>query len=390
MESQEKILVFCSREICYLSGNFFAHQLAAAFEDLGYETTVCEFTAKDDLDTVLSTFFWKKYRAVFDFNSLLPRLVMDDGTPVIDLIDGPFYDYIVDHPLFHYNCLMTQAKNFHAIVLDEGQAEYVKRYHPQVKSVHMLPLGATVALFDGEKNPADHVLFMGTYDAPEKVYDIVKAAPEPFRGMMKRIIEMRINAPELPMEEAFAECLKEDGMELDNAQFALFMNAMYASDAYIRDYFRKAALDELLKKKIPVHLVGEGWEKYQTPHKKYRTIGKPVTFDLSFEKIAREQIMLDVSPIFNRGIHDRAIAGMANRTVVLTDENPYRRSNFKDRMDMMFYSLTRIDSLSEAAGELMENEELRIKIRENAYRTFCTWHTWKARAEEILSWEAKD
>lgn len=315
---------------------------------------------------------------------------MDDGTPVIDLIDGPFYDYIVDHPLFHYNCLMTQAKNFHAIVLDEGQAEYVKRYHPQVKSVHMLPLGATVALFDGEKNPADHVLFMGTYDAPEKVYDIVKAAPEPFRGMMKRIIEMRINAPELPMEEAFAECLKEDGMELDNAQFALFMNAMYASDAYIRDYFRKAALDELLKKKIPVHLVGEGWEKYQTPHEIYRTIGKPVTFDLSFEKIAREQIMLDVSPIFNRGIHDRAIAGMANRTVVLTDENPYRRSNFKDRMDMMFYSLTRIDSLSEAAGELMENEELRIKIRENAYRTFCTGHTWKARAEEILSWEAKD
>ena len=119
---------------------------------------------------------------------------------------------------------------------------------------------------------------MGTYDAPEKVYDIVKAAPEPFCGMMKRIIEMRIAVPELPMEEAFAACLKEDDMELDEAQFALFMNTMYASDAYIRDYFRKAALDELLKKKIPVQLVGEGWEKYQTPYERYRTIEKPVTF----------------------------------------------------------------------------------------------------------------
>ena len=69
MESQEKILVFCSREICYLSGNFFAHQLAAAFDDLGYETTVCEFTSQDDLDAVLSPFFGKKCRAVFDFNS---------------------------------------------------------------------------------------------------------------------------------------------------------------------------------------------------------------------------------------------------------------------------------------------------------------------------------
>ena len=48
MKAQEKILVFCSREICYLSGNFFAHQLAGAFEEAGYETTVCEFTSKDD------------------------------------------------------------------------------------------------------------------------------------------------------------------------------------------------------------------------------------------------------------------------------------------------------------------------------------------------------
>lgn len=38
---------------------FFAHQLAAAFDDLGYETTVCEFTSQDDLDAVLSPFLGK-------------------------------------------------------------------------------------------------------------------------------------------------------------------------------------------------------------------------------------------------------------------------------------------------------------------------------------------
>lgn len=65
--------------------------------------------------------FWEKYRAVFDFNSLLPRLAMDDGTPVIDLFDGPFYDYIVDHPLFHYNCLMTRAKTFMRLFLTRGR-----------------------------------------------------------------------------------------------------------------------------------------------------------------------------------------------------------------------------------------------------------------------------
>ena len=32
-----KILVFSSREICYLSSNFFANQIGAAFEELGYD-----------------------------------------------------------------------------------------------------------------------------------------------------------------------------------------------------------------------------------------------------------------------------------------------------------------------------------------------------------------
>ena len=57
---------------------------------------------------------------------------------------------------------------------------------------------------------------------------------------------------------------------------------------------------------------------------------------------------------------------------------------------MMFYSLAKIDSLSETAGELMENEKLRSEIRDNAYQTFCAGHTWRARAKEILSWEAED
>ena len=64
------------------------------------------------------------------------------------------------------------------------------------------------------------------------------------------------------MEEAFSQQLKEEELELPAGQFALFMNSMYAVDAYVRDYFRKAALDALLAEKLPVTVFGEGWEKY--------------------------------------------------------------------------------------------------------------------------------
>lgn len=386
MSSKENILVFCSREICYCSGNFFAHQLGAAFEELGFEVQVCEFTREDDFDKILEPLTGKNYRAIFDFNSLLPRLEMEDGTPFMEQLDGPFFDYVLDHPLFHYNALVRSGKNFHAIVLDEGQREYVRTYHPHLAGVHMLPLGATEALFEGTKNPADKILFMGTYDNPDSVYELVTSSPEPLQTFMKNLIEQRLADPCLPMEEAFRRYLKEEDMELDDGNFSLFMNAMYPVDAYIRDHFRKAAIDELLAKKIPVLVVGEGWHKYTPVNETYLIKEKPVLFELSFEKIAREQLLLNVSPIFNRGLHDRVLAGMANKTVVLTDENPYLRTRFKDRENIALYSLKNMESLSELAGELMENSSLRENIAEQGYQEFATNHTWSERAKTILSW----
>jgi len=386
MKQKEEILVFCSREICYCSGNFFAHQLGAAFEELGFEVQVCEFTREDDFDKILEPLTGKKYRAVFDFNSLLPRLEMEDGTPFMEQLDGPFFDYVLDHPLFHYNALVRSGKNFHAIVLDEGQREYVRKYHPQLAGVYMLPLGATEALSGGKKNPADKILFMGTYDNPDSVYELVTSSPEPLQSFMKNLIEQRLADPCLPMEQAFRIYLKEQDMELDDANFSLFMNAMYPVDAYIRDYFRKAAVDELLAKKIPVLAVGEGWQKYTPVNETYLTKGKPVLFELSFEKISREQLLLNVSPIFNNGLHDRVLAGMANKTAVLTDENPYLRAHFKDRENIALYSLKNMESLSRLAGELMENSSLREHIAEQGYQEFSANHTWLQRAKTILSW----
>ena len=267
MSEKEKIIVFSSREICYQSSSFFANQMADAFEDLGFDVQVCEFDEHDDLDAVFQPLYGQKYRLLLDFNSTITRMVEEDGTPVLDKLDGPFFDYILDHPLFHYNCLNADLKNLNGIFLDEAQEAYVKRYYPRVKKTLTMPLGATEAVTGGKKTETDTVLFMGTYDRPDKIYEMVDLSPEPLRSYMKELIEMRIEDPILPMEEGFGQLLKTHGEDLPDDKFSLFMNAMYSVDAYIRDYFRKAAVDELVRAKIPVRLVGEGWESMKAATK---------------------------------------------------------------------------------------------------------------------------
>ena len=164
------------------------------------------------------------------------------------------------------------------------------------------------------------------------------------------------------------------------------MNEMYAVDAYIRNYFRKIVLDELLDCGVLVTVMGEGWEKYRhrNAHSLRRERGVP--FGLSFERIAKAHILLNAAPIFNHGMHDRIAAGMANHAVVLTDSNPYLERNFKNGRKLCFYSLTKRGDAAEQAKHLLENQELRHAIAAEAYEEFLAHHTWRRRAEQLLVW----
>jgi spore maturation protein CgeB len=153
----------------------------------------------------------------------------------------------------------------------------------------------------------------------------------------------------------------------------------------VRDYFRKKAVDELLNADLPVTVMGAGWNHYS--HKKEHNLkrAKEVPFALSFERIAKEHILLNVSPIFSHGMHDRVPAGMANHTAVLTDQNPYLQKHFEEGREIAFFSLTKEGDLTEKAGKLLEDRAWREHMEECAYEKFCGELTWECRAREILS-----
>jgi spore maturation protein CgeB len=248
-----------------------------------------------------------------------------------------------------------------------------------------MPLGATEAVTGGRKKETEEILFMGTYDDPDSIYEMVSLSPEPLKTYMKELIDMRVEDPVLPMEEAFRQLLKTHGEDLPDDKFSLFMNAMYSVDAYIRDYFRKAAVDELVRAKIPVRLVGEGWEKYESCNEAYVTREKAVVFGLSFEKIAHADVLLNVSPFFNHGAHDRIFAGMANHCTVLTDQNPYLERILKEGEQVCMYSLKDIRTLSDYAAELLSNRALCREIQNNAYTEFKHKYTWEEKAKQLLA-----
>lgn len=165
-----KILIFCTRSLCYFSGEFFARDLAEIFQNKGdhVETVLLpdepgSTASSRDLSQfgILETYIGKKYDAVIDFNSFLPYLSDDDGTPILDEIDAPFYNYLLDHPLYHHPGLSYKLKNYNVICIDKRHAEYVRKYYPHIKKILYQPLPG--AKYVGNMNPSDRLFFSGTF-----------------------------------------------------------------------------------------------------------------------------------------------------------------------------------------------------------------------------------
>lgn len=382
----KRVLVFSSREICYFSGTFFSEQIARAFEELGYEVSICHIAPEEDYEQKLESYMEQEFTCIVDINSLLPQLGLDDGSRYLEHLKGPFFDLIVDHPLFHHNTLLNATERMHVVVLDECQKAYVEQYYPMVKHVHMMPLSANEASCFEQKEEEKRVLVIGTMERESHIRDLIDQMKPGRKKIAIRMIDRILADPETTYEKALEEILAEQDQKLSTEQFAIELNALYPVQFFIRNYDRTKAVQTLLNAHIPVKTIGDGWENVHFENEHYLEKRRGIHIAVSYEAIAKEWVLFNCTPFFNHGIHDRILAGMANHTAVLTDRSRYMQAHLEQRGYVKTYSLQDMDTLAEGAQELLENRILWNRQTSCAYDCFRREHTWKHRVRELLSY----
>ena len=129
--------------IAYDSTRFFSSCLGKALENAGIEVSWFDFQRQTMKD--LEALCGQSFDAVIDYNSKLPGAVLDDGTPFLNHIQAPFYNYILDHPVYHHANLSVLLENYHVICIDDDHNKYISKWYPHIKSVHTLSVGAAKA-----------------------------------------------------------------------------------------------------------------------------------------------------------------------------------------------------------------------------------------------------
>lgn len=411
------ILIFTTRQMCYDSAGFFAKKLAMNLETLGVECKLCMF-AEDDIpgrprlladsvsgmdgmcllpqaEAMLEQYIGKKYLAVIDFNSKLPRVTLDDGSLFLDHIDAPFVNYILDNPLYHHSMLESPLQNYHVITPDENHAEYIRRFYPNIRSVLMQPLGAAQVRNAPKWEEAEHcVLFMGTYHDPEEYYNQILCMKEekglPTKADIFLILDYMTADPSVTLEQALKQVwMQRYGWQAEENTklFRLWMNHCYLAEIYLRNLARKQTVEALVKENIPVKIVGDWWEKLPLAGAKNLHLSESVEFAKSYRKIAECKVLLNSSPFFNGGMHDRIPAGMANHTLLLTDANPYLDREFAGEDCMYTYSVkASTKEMAQTAREALEDGEKSKRMVNRAYELYQMKYTWLQIAQKVLQY----
>lgn len=393
----KKILFVHTRELCYYSGRFFLQQMAAACRNLGADTEFMALETMKDFEG-LEQRMGEDFAAIIDINSKLPYVIRENGEPLLDDLGAPFYNYIVDHPLYHHPGLVFPLKDYHVLGIDRRHCLYMQQYYPHLQQVSFLPLGATASAkqipYEKRRIP---LLVSCTYEEEEKKRREFHQLCQKLTGKknggdlcrlgeeLMELMSAGQDGGEIAMEDALKMLLDpQDLLEgrYVTTEFPVLMNYLYLVDKYVRNVRRRRVMEYVLSLNIPVTIMGEGWEPLVGKAKGRVTCLGARRLEESFAIMADSRRLLDINPLFPQGVHDRVTTGMMNGALVFSDMSPEADPGMQQDRQLCYYSVRNLDSLGEMLLEMDPAAQQQIAGQG------CTYvrqhYSWQAQGQELL------
>ena len=157
----KRFLLIRSKGVCYESFYTFTDCLYHALRRCGADVDVFD----ESKSANIRLFLGKSYDGIIDFDSTMPDKKLDDGTYVLNALDGPFINYLLDHPLYFHSQLSQNVPQ-HVLCIDRRHVEYLKKYYPELLSVDFAPLPmmpVNESDIKSIQNRRIGILFTGTY-----------------------------------------------------------------------------------------------------------------------------------------------------------------------------------------------------------------------------------
>lgn len=235
------------------------------------------------------------------------------------------------------------------------------------------------------------VTFCGTYiDYEQELLSWEERFSPPVCEMLKRAAELVLSSRQLSLIMAIDQARSDLKTDLTG----LAMCQIYAC---VEKYCKGKDRADLIRalQGCEIHIFGSQsdalcWRKAFAGAKNL-IFHAPVSFEESLEILKKSKVFLNSSPQFRNGSHERVFYGLAAGCLMITNSNPYLKTQFGNGSGLLYYHVGEEEVLREELNFRLSNDSYRKEQVELGQKHVLKCHTWDNRVEELWkSWSQID
>lgn len=378
------ILIYRGDDTCYNQLNVFADELTKALISCKQRIEVFD-VSKEDI-APLTQYTGMRFKAIIGIQTYLFSIKMKDKTTNLhDLIIGPKFNMIFDHPVLLKKHIQAGPKDYYLLVHDRNYRRFAKTYYTNVKDCFFLSPGGIKSEGTGEKNVKKYgISFIGTYYNYRGIILNLKKMKKNLRYIANRFLMEMHRHVNMPAEEALTTVLKHYGMNLSDEEFLDMLFELRYAFFGVMYYYREKVIRTLLDGGIEIHVYGSSWEASPFATHPCLTIHPAVTGDDSLKVMEESYISLNIMAWHKDGFTERIANSMLNGSVVVSDKSTQLTELFVNGEDLVLFDLNNLENLPKILKELLNSKETLATLSANGYEKICKNHLWKNRAKQFL------
>ncbi len=404
-DDTQPILVYRDGDACHNVPASFANGLAQALHSCRQRVILWDVAGEEDCKSLAQFIEGKRFKAIIGIQSrlFLSSYLSGGGSGFLhDLVGGPKYNIIMDHPISIRRLFDNPPHNYYVLVHDRNYQLFIKKYWPKVKDSFCFPLGGMGSsdifpkakcigggrddeTFSRKQMKQYDIIFIGSCQNYRNVLKIIYNMREPYRILAARLLHMMRWNPDYTAERALHEVLDNYGIQASDNDFLNTLEALKCVTACVSGYYREKVVRAFLDAGMELHVYGKDWETAPLAKHKYIRCHPEIDVGESLRIMQQAKISINVMSWHKDGFTERILNGMLAGAVVVSDRSTRLEEEFVDGEDIILFNLANIRELPSRVKELLSDEERLKRIAANGEKKVREKHLWIHRAKELLN-----
>ncbi len=382
-DDTQPILIYKGSDICYNTLNFFANELAQALKK--YHQRVEVLDLEKEGNHALTRYINYHFKAIIGIQTYAFSIMMQDKTTNFhDLMIGPKFNLILDHPAWLKDHMENVPKDYYLLIHDRNYIAFANQYYKNIAGCIHFPPGGSLPPTAFSETKLYDITFIGSYRNYRERLNIIRTYDRKHRFFAARYLRIMKEHPDYPAETAFRQTLAYYNWELNDKDYLDLFYEMRQACFCIMLYYREKVLQTLLDAGITIHVYSDSWEKAPFAHHPCLICHPALDIADSLTVMQQSRISLNIMSWHKDGLTERILNAMLCKSVVLSDKSTILEEEFSSGKYSVLFDLKELELLPLQVKKLLANEDIQKEIAINGYQNVNQKHLWEHRAKYLL------